>query len=310
MRSPARFLLACLFGLLPFPVRGEEAPAHPLKPMLWRVAGGDLTKPSYLFGTVHLGSGPLATLHPAAETAFGECDTLDTEIPMDAKTQLQASTKILRKDGRTLAESIGPDLTKQLDAELARINPQLNSTPLQSFKTWAVAASLGVLESQLKGETAMDRKLWQRAEQAGKTTGAIETVDSQLGLFEAFKEEEQVIFLAETLRIMREERAEGRDITKDLVKLYVAGDADLLKKEMDRQMEIMRQGEHKELGERLMKKLLTDRNQTMAASITAKLSAMPEVTHFFAAGTGHFVGPDSICHHLEQLGYQITRIEE
>lgn len=310
MTLAIRFLSACFIGLLPLALKGEEAPMHPLKPMLWKVEGGQLAKPSYLFGTVHLGSGPLANLHPAAEKAFEESDVLYTEIPMDTKSQLQASMKSLRKDGKQLSESIGPDLTKQLDAELARINPQLNSEPFQTLKTWVVAISVDIIEAQMKGETAMDQTLWQRAEKAGKKTAAIETVESQLAVFDSFNEAEQVIFLSESLRLAREERANGKNTTQDLIDVYVKGDADLLKKEMDRQMEVMAKGKHKELAERMMKKLLTDRDKTMAASIGEKLSAEPGLIHFFAAGAAHFAGPESIRSYLKNQGYKITRIEK
>jgi len=75
-------------------------------------------------------------------------------------------------------------------------------------------------------------------------------------------------------------------------------------------MEAMAKSGHKELAERLMKRLLTDRDQTMADSIGEKLAASPGDTHFFAAGAAHFAGPASIRSHLEKLGYKITRIEK
>ncbi len=278
--------------------------------MLWKVEGGKLAKPSYIFGTVHLGSGPLAKLHPAVDTAFGEADVVYTEIPMDAKSQLDGTMKTLRKDGKKLSDSIGPDLSKQFDAELSQINPQLDSTPFQLLKTWVAAISLELIEAQMKGETAMDQKLWQRAEKEGKKTDAIETLDSQLGVFDSFNEEEQVEFLAESLKMAREDREAGKDSTQELVDIYIKGDADLLKKEMDRQMEIMAKGEHKELGERLMKKILTDRDKTMSESIAKKLAKNPGECHFFAAGAAHFAGPTSIRSHLEKQGYRITRIEK
>ena len=309
MTSALRFLLAGLICMAPATLRADEAPAHPLKPMLWKVEGGKLSKPSYLFGTVHLGSGPLANLHPAVEKAFSGADVVYTEIPMDAKSQLEGTMKTVRKDGRKLSESIGADLTKQLDAELGRINPQLDSTPFQQLKTWVAAVSLEVIESQMKGETAMDQKLWQRAEKEGRKTGAIETLDSQLAVFDSFKEEEQIVFLAESLRIAREDREAGKDSTQELVDVYVKGDADLLKKEMDRQMETIAKGEHKELGERLMKKVLTDRDKTMAATMVEILGKSPGETHFFAAGAAHFAGPASIRSHIEKQGYTVTRVE-
>ena len=70
MQSLIRFFATVAFAILPHLAFSEDAPAHPVKPLLWKIEGKGLSKPSYLFGTIHLGSGPLAKLHPAAEAAF------------------------------------------------------------------------------------------------------------------------------------------------------------------------------------------------------------------------------------------------
>jgi hypothetical protein len=56
-----------------------------------------------------------------------------------------------------------------------------------------------------------------------------------------------------------------------------------------RPLDEMRKGEHKELGERFYKKLLTDRDASMAEVIVKKLAKSPGDCHFFAAGAAHLV---------------------
>jgi len=288
----------------------EEAPAHPVKPLLWKIEGKGLSKPSYLFGTIHLGSGPLAKLHPAAEAAFEQSDVFYTEIPFDQKTQLGATRLLLRNDQKTLVQSIGEKLKNRLDEELTAINPQLDSEPFQSLKTWAVAATLPMLKAQIGGEQAMDGTLWQRAEADEKKTDSIETVESQLGVFDAFNEEEQIIMLSETLKMMKEDRLAKKDSMQELIDDYVTGDLQSLQKTLDKSLDEMRKGEHKELGERFYKKLLTDRDASMAEVIVKKLTNSPGDCHFFAAGAAHFAGDSSIRAHLEKAGYKISRIEK
>lgn len=300
---------AAVLVLLPGLAKAEEPPDHPVKPLLWKVEGGKLSKPSYLFGTIHLGSGALAKLHPAAEKAFDSADVLYTEIPMDAATQLMLAEKCVRDDNQTLSQSIGEDLSKQLDAELKSINPQLDSKPFQQMKTWVVFVSVPMLESQLKGEKAMDSTLWKRAAAANKSTSSIETAKSQVAVFESFTEAEQSVLLAETLRVMKEERLAGKSGNKDLVDLYVSGNPEKLKKEMDKQIEEMCVGPHQELGKRFYSKLLTDRDLSMANTIAKLLAGQPDKIHFFAAGAGHYIGKPSIRSHLEKLGFSVTRIE-
>lgn len=302
--------IAFLTIIAPLSFCAEEALQHPIKPLLWKIEGGDLKKPSYLFGTIHLGGGALNKLHPAAEKAFGESDVVLTEIPMDDKTQLGMAMKVIRKDGKTLAESIGADLSKQLNEELRAINPALDSKPFQPLCTWAIAVSLPMLESQLTGATALDKKIWDAAVKKGKKTDAMETADFQVGLLSSFTEQEQVNFLSETLRYMREDRAEGKSSLKELTDAYIQGDADLIKKLIEKSFTEMLTGPQKALGEKLFDQLLTQRDKTMATTIGEKLKASPDIVHFFAAGTAHFTGEPSIRSHLEKAGYKITRIEE
>jgi hypothetical protein len=302
--------IALLFAITPISAHAEADLKHPVKPLLWKIEGGDLKKTSYLFGTIHLGGGPLDNLHPTAEKAFEESSLVLTEIPMDAKTQLGMTAGIMRKDGKTLSASIGPELTKQLDAELGAINPALNSELFQPMHTWAIAFSLPMLEAQLLGSTAIDKMIWDRAVKAEKKTDAIETADFQMGLFNAFNEDEQIIILSETLRIMREERAAKKNSVKELTDAYIQGDADAIKRLVDKGIDEMRQGDNKELGEKIFDRILTQRDKTMAATIAKFLKASPDTVHFFAAGTAHFTGDNSIRSHLEKAGYKITRIEE
>ena len=310
MQSLIRFFATVALAILPQLAFSEEAPAHPVKPLLWKIEGKGLSKPSYLFGTIHLGSGPLAKLHPAAKAAYEQSDVLYTEIPFDQKTQLGATRLLLRNDQKTLVQSIGEKLKNRLDEELAAINPQLDSEPFQSLKTWAVAVTLPMLKAQIGGEQAMDGTLWQRAEADEKKTDSIETVESQLGVFDAFNEEEQIIMLSETLKMMKEDRLAKKDSMQELIDAYVTGDLQSLQKTLDKSLDEMRKGEHKELGERFYKKLLTDRDASMAEVIVKKLANSPGDCHFFAAGAAHFTSDSSIRAHLEKAGYKITRIEK
>lgn len=174
-----KLLITALAVLVAAPVAQTAAtePAHPVKPLLWKIEGDDLEQPSYLFGTVHLGGGALDRLHPAAEAAFDKAGVVLTEIPFDASTQIAMTRKLIRDDGQTLSQSIGPELRKKLNAELRAIHPELDAAPLDTLRTWAVAFTVPLLEIQLAGHTSVDETIWNRATAAGKTTGGLETAD-------------------------------------------------------------------------------------------------------------------------------------
>ena len=60
----------------------------------------------------------------------------------------------------------------------------------------------------------------------------------------------------------------------------------------------------------MIKRVVTDRNRSMAATIAGRLGAAPGKAHFIAVGVAHLVGPASICQELEAKGYRVTRINQ
>ena len=319
MKTTARRLLTltltlacsalCMLAMTPA-ARAEAEPEHPVKPLLWKIEGKGLIQPSYLFGTIHISKGPAVTLHPAARIAFDASSHFYAEVPLDPASQMAAMPLMMRKDGRKLDESIGKELAAKLNAELKLINPALDSSPFQTMTTWTAAILPQLLPHQMEGGQPLDMKLWDQATEAGKETAGMEKPAAQLIAFTELTEDEQIILLAETLKGMKKERAEGKDTTQELIDAYITGEPEKIAAVIDRSIREMAEGEHKELGEKLLKRLLNDRDKTMADFIIATLKDQPADSHFFAAGAGHFVGEINIATHLVDAGYTVTRVEE
>ena len=302
---------ACLF-VAPFLALAKNPPAidttnlkHPVKPVLWKIEGKDLTKPSYLFGTIHLGDPRITSLHPEAEKAFQAADRFYAEIDMDPAKQVAIAPLLMRADCKILSESIGPKLTKKLNKTLKAINPDLDSKAFEPMKTWVVTMALPTLKSGLSGEKALDAVLYERAISAEKKVGGIETVESQLKIFDALTEKEQISLLSDSLKAIKKEEAEGKDAVKELLDLYLTSDVKkiggMIKEHMGNDM-----GRNEKLGRRLMKTLLDDRNITMTVTIAKKLSEHPGRSQFFAVGAAHYTGQSAIQDLLTKKGYTIT----
>ena len=59
----------------------------------------------------------------------------------------------------------------------------------------------------------------------------------------------------------------------------------------------------------MKRNLFTLRDKRMASRVHDLLVKNPDSSFFFAFGAGHFVGPTSVLHHLEELGYTIRRVQ-
>ncbi len=283
---------------------------HPAKPLLWKIEGKGLTKPSYLFGTLHTSSPAVVKLHPAAEKAFGGADVVYTEVDMDTETRLASMPHFLRKDGKTLSESIGKELFANFEKELKHVNPELDAKPFETMSTWGTAAMLLSLPDLMLGKPLLDEVLWINAMKAGKRTGALETVAMNAEIFEKMGEEAQKAMLSGTIAHLDQHREKDEDFYRKLRDIYLTGDYGKLEVEMNAFYVTMEHGENAELGKLVKTGLLDERDANMTAAAVAALEKEPNLSHFFAAGAAHFASETGIGSRLTKAGYTVTRIEE
>jgi uncharacterized protein YbaP (TraB family) len=297
---PRRWLvtpLVILAGL--FTAGGADIP----KPFLWKIEG---TKPSYVFGTIHLSSPEVTQLSASTKKALDSVDALFTEIPMDMADQLKAAMAVMGTE--SLADVLPKDLYARAEAELKRINPALTLEPFVKMKIWALADTIVMIEEQLKNPGAMplDAILFANAKGAGKEAGGIETSDEQMAVLDGFSKDEQIAMLRATLDDMERARKENRSPIKEMRDAYLGGDLAKLDKTMNEWMT----GLDPKLFARFMDALLTKRNHVMAVRIAGKLKAAPDKSQFFAVGAGHLVGDEGVLKLLEKQGLKLARVTE
>ncbi|MGD1979714.1 MAG: TraB/GumN family protein [Akkermansiaceae bacterium] len=281
---------------------------HPVNPALFKIEGKGLKKPSYLFGTIHIGDPRVTTFHPEAEKAFTSADHVYGEIDMNPAKMLGAARMMMRSDNKTLSKSIGPELSKELNQFIKGINPALNTAPFESMKTWVMVMQLPLLQLQLEGGEALDAVLQKRARKDKKTVAGLETVESQLKIFNDLKEEEQVMMLKSTLELLVEEKKDDKNPTQELIDLYLTGTIPDFGDYILKMSERGDQSDEKmnALNEKIMKQLFDDRNIKMADGIAKALEKEPGDVHFFAVGAGHYVGETAVQKLLIKKGYKIT----
>ena len=176
---------------------------HPVKPMLWKVEGNGLKKSSYLFGSIHVYDHRITTLHPEAEAAYQQADTVATEIPLENSSLIQATKMRLRNDGKILQESIGDNLFNKLDSELKEVFPSLLAKTYNNSKTWVVILDQPLIEELITGSKILDQKILDRALKDNKKRWCLEKVQEQMGGFNKLTEAEQTILLKDSLTSAR-----------------------------------------------------------------------------------------------------------
>lgn len=283
---------------------------HPLQPLLWKVEGNGLEKPSYLFGSMHVGDPRVTTLHPLAEKAFVDSDTVATEVDMGMVAQMKSMALMMRKEG-SLQDDIGDELFKRFDEELKIAKAPMNAKAMNPMKTWAALLMLGSVEQMNDKRTPLDLVIWNRAGKDKKARWALETNAEHVGGFDTLTKDEQVLMMKDMLRglkFIREEVAKGEvSPLVEMTNTYLKGNAKEIYAFSQQEDEHSLVG--KELKDKFMKLLSDDRNVRMAETIEKKIKAEPAKSHFMVAGTLHYVGPNNVGDLLRKKGYKVTRIK-
>ncbi|MGH8046165.1 MAG: TraB/GumN family protein [Chthoniobacterales bacterium] len=276
-------------------------------PFLWKIEGAG-KKTSWLFGTIHMPRPDVATIAPVVRDAIDQADAVYTEIPVDMPTMLNMMPAMMLPNGKTIESVLGPKLTADLESEVKSISPTLTLAPLARFKPWAVVATLTQLEDQVKypGTLALDMVIFQRAAMAGKKVGGIETPAEQVAVFEGFTDAEQILMVEDTIKQMREIRAEHGSVSDMFAKLYLAGDLDKLVEEL---MKLDASADHPDLEAKFMDRLLYKRNVVMAERMTKLLRDNPDTAWFFAVGAAHLQGDRGLLAALTKAGFKLTRVQ-
>lgn len=279
------FIVSLLFSIC---VQAQQ----PLeKTLLWKITGSGISKPSYLYGTIHLMCADEIKVSDSLRAKFYSTKKLFLEINIDdasamAKTMLQLNMK----NDTTLTQL----LPKQQYDSLATEFQQLTGLPLSMMNTMkpALVESM-VYPSMLgcKSSEAWEQKFSQMAKANNMKTDGLETVDDQLKIFDEIPYKTQAEELAETILQI--------DSTKKsfttMLNLYKQKDLQALSVMINKESDFP--------GYEDM--LLLDRNKKWIPEIIEQAKLQPS---FFAVGAGHLGGNYGVINLLKQQGYIITPV--
>lgn len=259
---------------------------------MWKVADEDTT--IYLFGTVHALPPGTRWMDDRIERALHVSDEFVTEVDLaDAKSGKPAMVELaLLPQGVTLRALLRPE--ERGDYEAAVTNLGFPAEAFDRFKPWYAAMMLSLLPMTKKGFTADNgaEAVLEARLPSGSRKKALESVNSQLQLFDSLPPETQIAYLMEVSRgLPAMDEQLGRIIDQ-----WLRGDADglaaLLKEETSDPI--------------LLESLLLERNRNWAGWIADRMKQPGTV--FVAVGAGHLAGSGSVQDVLAQSGINSTRV--
>jgi uncharacterized protein YbaP (TraB family) len=179
---------------------------------LFKVSAGGHSM--YLFGTMHAGLPEFYPLEPRIANAVAESATLALEI--DPAIDPAAAASAMQKYAMARAGSVAPPaLAKRLQRLLKKDG--IDPASVAPLKPWMIATILVMHEFSRLGyrvDLAVDSELAKMARAGKAKVVSLESLDSQMALFDSLSEKEQWRFLANTVELIESGKsgAEARQL--------------------------------------------------------------------------------------------------
>lgn len=289
-----RFTLQ-LLTLLALTLSGAAQAGESALHSLWELHGAHNTV--YLLGSIHVLRASDYPLAPAIVGAYEQSASVYMEVdPQDLdRPQLQADmlASAAMPNHQTLPAVLGTERYVRAQALARSLGVEL--TTFDSFAPWFAAEAISELQLVKLGfdaQSGVDMYFFGRARHDGKPVAGLETVQDQIGLFQAMPMGAQAQFLLASLE-------EAHDLPQEvdaMVRAWQGGDTAWFVSQVI-----------SELGRdpQLYRTLLVARNRKWIPQIEALLGR--DKNCLVIVGTAHLVGPDSVIEMLKRDGIGATQ---
>jgi uncharacterized protein YbaP (TraB family) len=290
MRLFRKGLCGFLFVLFSVLVIGQQPYS---KTLLWRISGKGLTKPSYLFGTMHLNDKRLFRFGDSVYRAIENCEGLAIEVSPDEMGAYMANKMFDEFEGKRKVK----DLYNEEDFE--KYSAQLSKKfkkPAEKITTNDIVKEKNKWMSDImeKGEmpTFVDAYLYNIARKQGKWLGGIEDMSDQAGLMDDLVDKSDIEYLLANDQATISKS--GNSMIDKMIALYTSEDIEAI----EALSLASTSAEQKDL-------VLIKRNVKMARRIDS-LTALR--TMFLAVGAAHLPGDSGVIDLLRKRGFTVEPV--
>ncbi len=257
--------------------------------LLWEVSGNGLKTPSYIYGTIHLLEQNDFKIKPKVDSVFDAADKIIFEVDLtDITLQTTFQNWMLLPDNKSIKDYCS-------DEEFKKIAKYCTDSLNVDISTYANQKPFALYQLQtthlIKGELAsFELYFLQKCMRSQIPVGGLETLKSQLDIFDSISYEEQLDWIAGAIDSSDQQYTNFAE----LVESYLAGDLNgLLDLMVNNSPEIKKYDDL----------FLVNRNSNWIPVIMTEINKQ---SSFIAVGAAHLGGPTGILQLLANKGYTIT----
>jgi uncharacterized protein YbaP (TraB family) len=275
----------------------EEKKYGDTKGLFWEVKKGSATV--YILGTEHVGEKDLFPMVQVVEDAFDSSNIVVAEVNATNTLEFVLAEPLMEyPKGETAMDhlsSAGKDKLEKLCKELG-----IDSKSLLNKKIWAIGSALSGALFQKAGYDAangVEMHYLNKAKASGKAIQELESVKFQYDILNSFSDKEQEDSLLLNLGTIEESKKNF----DDLINAYKSGDEEKLKE----MIFPYKNSFTADKNSNVYNKLVLERNKGMTNKLVEYLNTSN--TYFVTAGSGHFLGDDSVIKMLRDKGYTVVK---
>ncbi|OYU81900.1 MAG: TraB/GumN family protein [Flavobacterium sp. BFFFF1] len=278
--------LLCFFVLAQ---TNAQAPTE--KSLLWKISGNGL-KTSYLFGTMHATCD--AALSPKVKEGLDNTQQLYLELDMDDPSlQLQMMKGVNMKNGTKMSELATESDFAAVDTFIKE-NVGISIKSMNTMKPFFVSSLLitKMLDCPMQ---SIEQELMKAATGNNKQVFGLETVDEQMGVFDAIPYQDQ---MNELIKTAKNGMVDDKKEFQQLYSLYLQQDLN--------GMLAMSKESKNSMSSKFENELLSQRNANWIPRIEKVAIEKPT---FFAVGAAHLGGDGGVIALLRKKGYKVEAVK-
>jgi uncharacterized protein YbaP (TraB family) len=253
--------------------------------LLWEISGNGLSKPSYLYGTIHMICGNDYFLSEKTKKAFNNTESLFLEINLSDPNELSLMQKAAMG-----TEPLSKKLTTKQLSDLDVILRKSTGMTIQQVDNFSMLTVMSLIS--MKSFGCEDLKFYEMeliglAKELKKSIGGLETIEAQIQfLNKAYSDDEMIAMLQEA----------NEEETTKMVQNYVKENLPELYQDITTP---------KLMNENSKKWMLEVRNANWATKMP---ELMKKESVFFAVGAAHLAGELGVINLLKKAGYTVKPV--
>jgi|KBSMisStaDraftv2_1062788.scaffolds.fasta_scaffold03855_5 uncharacterized protein YbaP (TraB family) len=298
MKTFTKFLLP-LFALSIITANADaQVNKKPLeKSLLWEVSGNGLTKPSYLYGTIHMICKDDASLGDSLISAIQRSDRVYFEVDMDNLMEMLSAIKDFKmRNDTTLADLLSKEDYEKVKEYMESKGGLLPFSQLETYKPM-LASSL-LMESGIGCDepVAMEQLILEEAKKNKKRVDGLETMSYQASIFDSIPYKLQA---EQLLKYVNDSgsKSEADKQFEEMIEAYKTQDIEKLGEYVKKDDGGL--GNYEDI-------LIYNRNRNWVEKLK---KLMPEKSLTIAVGAGHLAGEKGVIKLLRKAGYTVRPVK-